>query len=253
MVLWDYVPSAHELGYFRNFPVVQGDLAAGASSHPLLFTWLNSRITRTAPAWHELLPIGIYPSRIHTFNMTANTMSVPPASFLGSFLHLRRLISGTDPGRIPHFTFATRESGRIVSLQFVTPRLSTGRVRCTLSHNPLVLLLIDDEGQLCQSHRHSKPHPMLPTHHRTLPSCRCIRHFMDRVQHEIPNRLADRQREDQSDRIGRFSNLDQSQRSSHCVPQIEGSRYWGSILRGLDLGHIPTASELETPTRFTEH
>ena len=84
-------------------------------------------------------------------------------------------------------------TGRIVSLQFVTPRLSTGRVRCTLGHNSLVLLLIDDESQLCQSHRHSRPHPMLPTHHRTPTSCRCIRHFMDRVQHEIPNRLANRQ------------------------------------------------------------
>ena len=29
-------------------------------------SWLNSRNTRTAPAWHELPPIGIYPSRIHT-------------------------------------------------------------------------------------------------------------------------------------------------------------------------------------------
>ena len=108
-------------------------------------------------------------------------------------------------------------TGRIVSLQFVTPRLSTGRVRCTLGHNPLVLLLIDDECQLCQSHRHARPHPMLPTHHRTPTSCRCIRHFMDRVQHEIPNRLANRQREDQSDRIDRLSNLDESRGSRYSI------------------------------------
>ena len=35
--------------------------------------------------------IGIYPRRIHTFNMNANAISVPPAYFLDSFLHLSRV------------------------------------------------------------------------------------------------------------------------------------------------------------------
>ena len=49
---------------------------------------------------------------------------------------------------------------------------------------------------------------------------------MDRVQHEIPNRLADRQREDQSDRIGRFSNLDESRGSRYRMPFLDPFQTW---------------------------